>query len=135
MVKHAAGSHNIFNISEPQRYRCQVLHYHARVSRLYLSVYKDDGREPVFYLLFSDVGYLQCPMTWQGANFDIGTQDECIQLMLDVGLIGAAVLRFPQAYASITEVARLYRAATAHQPVQIVAGAASMLHQLPKELA
>ncbi len=134
MVKHTVGARNIFNITQPQRYRCQVLHYHARVSRLYVSVYQDQARAPAFYLLFSDVGYLQCPMTWQGVGFDIRTQDECIQLLLDVGLIGAAVLRFPQAYASITEVVRLYVAETPHQPVQIVAGAASMLHQLPKEL-
>jgi hypothetical protein len=135
MVKHAEGARNIFNITDPQRYRCQVLHYHARLSRLYLSVYKDQMSEPVFYLLFSDVGYLQCPMTWQGAAFDIGMRDACLQLMLDHGLIGAAVLRFPQAYAALTEAVRLYIAHTAHEPAQIIAGSASMLHQLPKDLA
>ena len=132
MAKTAYESQNIFNISEAHLYRCQVLHYSARVSRLYISVMKEASTTPVFYLLFSDVGYMDCPMNWQGADFAIVTQDECIQLMLDTGLIGQAILRFPNAYASLTEYARLYTVKTATHTIRLIASAANMVTQLPE---
>lgn len=135
MAKTDYGAQNIFNITDPQRYRCQMLYYHARVSRLYLSVFKEGVTTPVFYLLFSDVGYVQCPSSWQGAAFDIGTQDECLQLMLDSGLIGAAILRFPNAYASLTDYARLYRVQTTSSvEIRLIASAGTMLPQLPADI-
>jgi hypothetical protein len=133
MTKTAHGAVNVFNISDSERYRCQVLHYHARLSRLYISVYKDQGQQPVFYLLFGDVGYMECPTTWQGALFNIADQDACIQLMLEARLIGPAVLRFPAAYASLTDYARLYHTPD-DKPVRILASSASMLHSVPPEV-
>ena len=85
MAKIAHGSENAFNISKPGRYRCQVFHYHRRLSRLYLSVYQGQRAEPAFYLLFSDVAYLDAPMSWQGARFDIAEREACIALMLEAG--------------------------------------------------
>jgi hypothetical protein len=135
MVKHEYGASNIFNITNPQQYRCQMHHYHSRVSRLYLRVFQGNNNQPVFYLLFSDVAYMDCPVSWEGTDFRIGSQDDCIELMLEAGLIGQAILRFPKAYASITDYARLYIAETkAERPVRIIANSASMLHQLPAEL-
>lgn len=137
MVKTATGASNIFNITEPNLYRCQILHYHNRLSRLYVAVYKgtDRAAPALFYLLFSDVGYLDCPVSWQGADFSIESSDACIQLMLDAGLIGAAILQFPNAYASITDYARLYTAQTqAQTQIRIVASSANMIQELPKEL-
>ncbi|MEL7435425.1 MAG: hypothetical protein AAFN11_15865, partial [Chloroflexota bacterium] len=77
MVKSAQGDTNIFNITDPEKYRCQLVHYHNRLSRLYLAVYKgtDRASAPVFYLLFSDVGYMECPVSWAGAQFDIASGD------------------------------------------------------------
>ncbi len=134
MAKNDFGTTNIFNITEPQRYRCQVLHYHVRVSRLYVRVYKDQQDTPLFYLLFSDVGYLQCPISWQGLHFNIGTQEACIELMLKEGLIGRAILQFPNAYASITEYARLYEAQTTESAIHIIASSASLLERIPPEI-
>jgi len=138
MVKSNHGETNIFNITNPDLYRCQILHYHNRLSRLYLAVFKGNDRAvpPVFYLLFSDVGYFDCPVTWQGAGFDIAPPDDCIQLLLDTGLVGSAILRFPNAYASITDHARLYVATTAtERPIRIIANSANMVHDLPAQLS
>ena len=136
MVKTQPGDTNIFNITDTDLYRCQVHHYHSRVSRLYLRVYKGQVDVPVFYLLFSDVAYFDCPVNWQGADFHIAEADDCIQLMLEAGLVGQAILRFPNAYASITDHARLYVAETAAQrSVRIIANSANMVRSLPDEIA
>jgi hypothetical protein len=134
MVKRDYGDRNIFNITQPERYRCQIAHYHKRLSRLYLSVYKEQQTTPAFYLLFSDTAYFECPVNWQGADFGVASEDACIQLMLEVGLIGQAILQFPGAYASITEHARLYEVATNKRPIRFIANSATMLRQLPADV-
>jgi hypothetical protein len=137
MVKTENGARNIFNITEPELYRCQIVHYHNRLSRLYVAVYKGNDRATpaLFYLLFADVAYFDCPVTWQGADFSIAPSDDCIQLMLDTGLIGQAILQFPNAYASITDYARLYIATSSTgRQIRIVANSANMVQELPKEL-
>lgn len=137
MVKTEQGESNIFNISKPENYRCQILHYHNRLSRLYLAIYKGQDRAaaPVFYVLFSDVAYFECPVNWEGASFSIAASDDCIHLLLEAGLIGKAILQFPKAYASITDYARLYIAETqADKAVRIIASSANMLNNLPAEL-
>ena len=134
MVKTQHGSSNIFNITHPARYRCQILHYHRRLSRLYLSVYQGPRSQPAFYLLFSDVGYIAAPMSWHSANFSIAAQQDCIRLMLQTGLVGEAIHRFPDAYASITDYARLYQVATAHSQIRIIASSGAMLPSIPAEL-
>ncbi len=134
MAKFEHGSSNIFNISSPNAYRCQIYHYHRKVSRLYLSVYQGQQSIPVFYLLFSDVGYVEAPMNWQGADFSITDKQSCIDLMLEVGLVGQAILQFPDAYASITDYARLYQVAQISKPIRIIASSASMLKSIPDEV-
>lgn len=137
MVKTEQGETNIFNISKPEQYRCQILHYHNRLSRLYLAVYKGQDRAaaPVFYVLFSDVAYFDCPVSWEGTDFSIADSDACIQLLLEAGLIGKAILQFPKAYASITDYARLYIVQTqADKPVRIIASSANRIHNLPADL-
>ncbi len=134
MAKFDHGSKNVFNITQPARYRCQVFHYHRTLSRLYLSVYQGRREEPAFYLLFSDVAYLEAPMSWLGAEFDIAARDECIALMLALGLVGEAITQFPDAYASFTDYARLYRARAAHSEIRIIAGSGSILQSIPSQI-
>ncbi len=134
MAKRQPGSSNVFNISKPMTYRCQILHYHRRLSRLYLAVYQSQRNEPAFYLLFTDVAYLDAPMSWLGADFDIAQQPDCIALMRAAGLVGDAIDRFPDAYASITEHARLYLARTPHRRARIIAGSGTILASIPDEL-
>lgn len=125
---------NLFNLPAPLLYRCHVLYYHTRLSRLYLRAFKGQQQAPAFYLLFSDVGYFEGPMTWQGADFSLASHDDCVALLLRTGMIGEAVLQFPDAYATITETARLYTVRTTHTPVQIIASSATMLMDLPADL-
>ena len=134
MAKSTPGSKNVFNISKPARYRCQATHYHRKLSRLYLSVYQGQREAPAFYLLFSDVAYMDMPTSWQGADFDIADHDECIALMLEVGLVGEAIRQFPDAYASITDYARLYRVRSIHCEIRIIAGSGSILQTIPAEI-
>lgn len=134
MAKIERGSRNVFNITNPGAYRCQVFHYHRKLSRLYLSVYQGQRSEPAFYLLFSDVAYLEAPMSWLGADFNIAARDECVSLMLEVGLVGEAIHRFPDAYASITDYARLYCLRSVHSEIRIIASSAAILQTIPREI-
>ena len=134
MAKNEHGSRNAFNITNPARYRCQILHYHRKLSRLYISVYQGQRDEPAFYLLFSDVAYIEAPMSWLGAAFDIAERDECIALMLELGLVGDAIHQFPDAYASITDYARLYRVRSIQREIRIIASSAAILQTIPAEI-
>ena len=134
MVKTDQGSRNAFNISDPKRYRCQVHHYHRKLSRLYLSVYKGARNDPAFFLLFSDVAYIDAPMSWLSAEFDIAASQECVELLLRAGIVGEAIHQFPDAYASITDYARLYQVRSARNLVQIVASSAAILRDIPAEI-
>lgn len=124
----------MFDIKAPQLYRCQIYRYFSGLSRLYLSVFKPQQSVPAFYLLFSDVGYFEGPMGWESVDFQIAPSDECIALMLRTGMIGPAVLQFPDAYASITDTARLYVVDTPHTRVRIIAGSVSLLNDVPSSL-
>jgi len=73
-------------------------------------------------------------MNWQSVDFYEAPAQDCIDLMLKTGIIGPAVLQFPDAYASITDVARLYRVDTPGTPIQIIASSASMLDTVPTNI-
>ena len=134
MVKTEHGNTNIFNITKPMAYRCQIFHYHRKLSRLYISVFQGQKTIPAFYLLFSDVGYIEAPTSWMGADFGIAEKQDCIDLMLQTGLVGEAIHQFPDAYASITDYARLYQVNTIQKPIRIVASSGTMLNQVPNEI-
>jgi hypothetical protein len=125
---------NIFNLPTPILYRCHVHRYYSGLSRVYLRVFKGNEQVPAFYVLFSDVGYFEGAVTWQGADFGIAPKEDAIELMLKVGMIGEAVLQFPDAYAAITETANLYVVRTTHSPVRMIAGSATLLPDIPDDL-
>ena len=124
----------VFDIKAPQLYRCQVYRYFNGLSRLYLSVFKPHQNIPSFFLLFSDVGYFEGPVNWQSADFHIAPAQECIALMLKTGMVGEAILQFPDAYASITDSANLYVVDTPETRIKIIASSASMLDSVPANL-
>ena len=134
MAKVEPNSRNIFNVTRPRGYRCQVFHYHRKLSRLYLSVYKGQRNQPAIYILFSDVAYIEAPMSWLGAEFNIAPKQECIDLMLDVGLVGPAIRQFPDAYASITDYARLYTVNSPNSVIRIIASSGTLLQSIPSEI-
>ncbi len=134
MAKVEVNSRNVFNITKPAGYRCQVFHYHRKLSRLYLSVYQGQRNQPAVYILFSDVAYIEAPMSWLGAEFNIASKQACIALMIDVGLVGPAVRQFPDAYASITDYARLYTVDSPNSAIRIIASSGSLLRSIPPEI-
>lgn len=125
---------NIFNLTTPALYRCHIHRYYSVLSRLYVRVFKAEQQIPAFYLLFSDVGYIEGPVTWQGMNFRIAPVEECIALMLYSGLVGEAILQFPDAYAALTDHAKLYVVETGRAAVRIIASSAALLPDVPPEI-
>lgn len=134
MAKVEQNTRNVFNITKPGGYRCQVYHYHRKLSRLYLSVYKGQRSQPAIYILFSDVAYIEAPMSWLGAEFNIASKQECIDLMIDLGLVGPAIRQFPDAYASITDYARLYTVYSPNRVIRIIASSGTLLQSIPPEI-
>lgn len=134
MAKVEENSRNVFNITKPAGYRCQVFHYHRKLSRLYLSVYRGQRNQPALYILFSDVAYIEAPLSWLGAEFNIASKQACLELMIDLGLVGPAVRQFPDAYASITDYARLYTVDTPNSAIRIIASSGSLLQSIPTEI-
>lgn len=124
----------IFDIASPQRYRCQVYRYFSGLSRFYVSAFKPYQTVPAFFLLFSDVAYFSGPMGWESADFRLAPRDECVALLLFVGILSEAVRQCPDAYAAVTEAANLYVVQTPHTHVRIVAGSAVLLPEIPAGL-
>jgi len=125
---------NVLDLKAPQLYRCQVYRYFSGLSRLYLSLFKPYQTVPAGYVLFSDVAYFEGPVNWQSADFHIGPSQDCVDLLLKTGIIGEAVLQFPDAYASITDTARLYLVDTPTTQIKIIASSASLLDHVPDNL-
>jgi hypothetical protein len=129
---------NLFNLTAPMLYHCHVHRYFSGLSRLYLRVFKGQQNQPqsqpAFYVLFSDVGYYEGAISWQGADFCLAFPDDCIALMLKVGMVGEAIVQFPDAYAALTENAKLYVVQTTHTPVRFIAGSTTLLTNLPPDL-
>ncbi len=131
MAKTAPGSTNIFNVTDAHRYRCHIHHYHSKLSRLVVRVYKDDRPTPAFYLMFTDVGYIDGPVNWRNVDFGIAPTDDCIALMLQGGLIDQTVADIPDARAALAAATRLYIGGTDSTRIRILAGSATLLQQLP----
>jgi hypothetical protein len=125
----------LFEIRGAALHRCQVYRYFNGLSRLYVGVFRPHQNIPAFYILFSDVAYFEGPMSWESADFYIAPTQDCIDLLLRAGVIGPAVLQFPDAYAAITETARLYTVQpAAGSVVRIIASSASLLDSIPATL-
>lgn len=79
---------NFFEIQNPEEYFCRVWSYFVSHSRLLLRVYKGKIDEEEFYLNFEMVQYFEGPLGWKGANFYIGSSDECVKLLQQQGFEG-----------------------------------------------
>lgn len=77
----------VSNLTDPQSYVCDVLKYQK--SHSLLSVYaKEWGQldsDNNFYIVFASVIYFEGPIYWSGVNFYLGSQDECVELLDNIG--------------------------------------------------
>ncbi|MBI1257767.1 MAG: hypothetical protein GC204_09885 [Chloroflexi bacterium] len=70
---------NYFNIESPHTYACHLRDF--AIGHSQLTVYAASIDPPrAFELHFSNVQYLSAPIHWQGAQFRLGTPDECRDL-------------------------------------------------------
>lgn len=122
---------NIFEIEHPKIYRCNVLRYDSGLSRLYIRVFKGMSVAPSFYLFFSDVGYFEGPVNWEGVGFNIESSEKCLSLMVDTGMVRDIMLDDPDTRLALAEAAQLYTLQTPHSTIRIVAGSAVKMDKLP----
>jgi len=76
---------NIFDIQNPQEITCRVWSYFVSHSRLLFRGYKDSSGNDEFYLDFEMVEYFEGPLSWKGADFYLGSSDECSLLLQQRG--------------------------------------------------
>lgn len=61
-----------------EKYWCQIYHYNLGHSELSIHlVYETEN----YYLHFSGVRYFCGPMIWQGANFQLASAEQCLELV------------------------------------------------------
>ena len=126
-------SDNHFNIKAPNLYRCNVYRYSSTLSQLYIRVFKGMSVAPSFYLFFSDVGYFEGPMNWEGVDFQMQPADDCLSLMRDMGMVEDFLLDDPDTREALTESVHLYTVKTRHSTIRIVGGEAVMMADVPPE--
>lgn len=127
-------SMNIFDIASPQIYRCNIFRYHSGLSKLYIRVFKGMATAPSFYLFFTDVGYFEGPMNWQGVAFQQADADASLRLMRELGIVEDIMLDDPDTRQALAEAAHLYTLQTSHSLIRIIAGDAVKLDDVPEEL-
>lgn len=78
---------NIFGIQRPEMMACMVTEYKWNRQVLTVKLKRDQSPE-VFYLRFTRVEFFAGPMMWQGADFHIGNDADCLELLQLTGRIG-----------------------------------------------
>jgi hypothetical protein len=129
-------SKSVFEITRPEEYRCNVYRYSSSLSKLYVRVFKGMAESPSFYLLFSDVGYFDGPMNWSGVDVQRASAEDCLALMVHVGMVTDFMLDDLDTREALAEAAHLYSVQThdAGYTVRIIAGEVIMLADVPDNI-
>jgi hypothetical protein len=72
---------NYFSITDPDSYGCGVYKYVASLSVLHIRVVNSTKPPNLFYIVFYPVEYFSGPMYWQGANFQLAPDEECLMIL------------------------------------------------------
>lgn len=75
----------MFNIPEPTTWLCRVWEYSKGHSILTVRIYQNDTNI-VYQAGFEGVEYFEGPMIWKSADFKIGSPEECIALIQQIGI-------------------------------------------------
>jgi hypothetical protein len=114
--------HPIFKIAKPESYRCNILRYDTKLSQIYVRAFKGASNDPGFYLIFTDVGYFEGPLNWQGAVLYKMPAKACLNLMLEAGMLADLKMDDPETQAAVAATANLYQFKTTFRPVQLIGG-------------
>ncbi|MGB1286875.1 MAG: hypothetical protein ACPG7F_10110, partial [Aggregatilineales bacterium] len=121
-VKQSPGSKNIFDLDTPEQYTVEMFHYRRTLSRLLLRATRNGE---AIYLQFSDIRYLDVPASWTGAAFDIADETALHEFVTQEDLT----------LNSVTEAhTRLYTVKHGDKTLRIVAGQATILHELNERM-
>ena len=78
---------NVFDIEDSHLYGCTIRIYNSGHSTLIIHAKKHGkpAHENNFFLTFGGVAYLDCPTGWGGANFILGSDEECRSIFQSLG--------------------------------------------------
>jgi hypothetical protein len=69
---------NILELPDPDNINCVLYSYLKGHKELYIEAYVHNE---IKYIFIDGVEYYSGPVTWKGANFRLGSEEECITLL------------------------------------------------------
>jgi hypothetical protein len=78
------GSTNILELDDPQEYHCSLLRYELGHSNMQLSVTHRSKDHEGLIVSLEYIHYLEMPIRWWGANFQLGDIDECYHILKQI---------------------------------------------------
>jgi len=72
---------NIFEIDQPDKYICLISDFQLSLARLSISIAQKIGFQEIYKIVFRDVRYIDCPVRWTGARFDMASPGTCIDVV------------------------------------------------------
>jgi len=123
---------NFFNIADPDYCAYRVWSYIHGHSMMLVRVIRSEP-DDFFFLAFDSVQYFQGPLHWMGARFQVGTTDECAELLQEarVGL-SDDLLEMPDGFLNtLLQKFRLYTVELPNLEVKILAGDAIKASEVP----
>jgi len=115
---------NIFGVNNPENYECHVKRYDSRLALLEVYTRKLDqsSEEDIFLsFVFNAVDYFEGTMIWIGANFRVGSPEECVQIARKMPNRGDAAER------SILDFYDLFVVETPQLQIKILAGSGGLV--------
>jgi hypothetical protein len=67
------------SISDSKNCQCRLKQYRASHSLALIEISRESLNS--VYLAFEEVQYIECPISWQGADIYLGPVDECVQIL------------------------------------------------------
>lgn len=72
----------IFPFEDSEKCTCHIVKYSITQSGMQIEVNLNKKR--LFYLYFHGIKYFSGPMAWSGANFEVGSAEECQNILLGI---------------------------------------------------
>jgi len=117
------------NIADSHAYTCKIWSYLVSHLQLLIRSWKDDFLTgDTLYLLFTGVLYFDGPTIWQGADFRLGTPDECFKLLQE-----KRSFEDNPEHRGVAEKIHLFKAETSRGVIRILAKNVSKSQEIPPD--